>query len=101
MRVRRHGWAVQVDPGFSPQLTPRLLSGTFRGFQLLKLKHSMISYFQTLRALLSTAQPAPLRHGFRRRAAGAVPGAELRGPRVLGVAGLEARHRAAHRVSAW
>jgi len=30
------GGAVQVDPGFS-QLTPRLLSGTFRGFQLLKL----------------------------------------------------------------
>ena len=33
-----YGRAVQVDPGFS-QLTPRLLSGTFRNFQLLKLKH--------------------------------------------------------------
>ena len=37
--------AVQVDPGF-PQLTPRLLSGTFRDFQLLKLKHdTMLSHF--------------------------------------------------------
>jgi len=32
------GGAVQVDPSFA-RLTPRLLSGTFRDFQLLKLKH--------------------------------------------------------------
>ena len=32
------GKAVQVGPGFSQLTTPRLLSGTFRDFQLLKLK---------------------------------------------------------------
>ena len=35
------GRAVQVNPGFL-QLTPRLLSGTFRGFQLLKLKYEKL-----------------------------------------------------------
>ena len=32
---------MQVDPGFS-QLTPRLLSGTFRDSQLLKLKYDKL-----------------------------------------------------------
>ena len=32
---------MQVDPGFS-KLTPRLLSGTFRGFQLLKLRYDKL-----------------------------------------------------------
>ena len=32
---------MQVDPGFL-QLTPRLLSGTFRGFQLLKLTYDKL-----------------------------------------------------------
>jgi len=32
---------MQVDPG-SSQLTPRLLLGTFRGFQLLKLEYDKL-----------------------------------------------------------
>ena len=32
---------MQLDPGF-PQLTLRLLSGTFRNFQRLKLKHDKL-----------------------------------------------------------
>ena len=39
------GMAVHLDPEFSqltPQLTLRLLSGTFRGFQLLKLKYDKL-----------------------------------------------------------
>ena len=55
---------MQVDPGFS-QLTPRLLSGTFRDFQLLKLKYDKL--------LSNSAFNRNLRHYMLGAACGPVP----------------------------
>ena len=60
-----YGRAVQLDPRFS-QLTPRLLSGTFRDFQRLKLKCdellSNVAFNCTLRPYSMSMYPRQSTH---------------------------------------